>query len=106
MTRFQIYPKTELVFKYTKPFYKTQYSGSLVEYKQGLDMNTGKLFIQSMATHHSTSDKNSYIPVNLLKTQETLVKKSIHKTQTVHVYERQYSLSLKESTTHAQYTYK
>ena len=68
MTRFQIYPETELACKYTKALYKTQYSGSLVEYKQGFDMNTGKVVIQSMGTHHSTSDKNSYIPVNLLKT--------------------------------------
>ena len=52
----------QLAFKYTKPLYKTQYSGSLVEYKQGFDMNTGKLFIQSMATHHSTSDKKFIHP--------------------------------------------
>ena len=83
MTRFQIYPEMELVFKYTKLLYKTQYSEIFVEYEQGFDMNTGKLFIHPMATSHSTSDENSYIPV---KTQETLVEKYNHKTKTVQVY--------------------
>ena len=73
MTRFQIYPETELACKYTKPLYKTQYSEILVEYEQGFDMNTGKLIIQPMATHRSTTHKNSHISVNLLKTQEELV---------------------------------
>ena len=36
LTRFEIYPNTELACKCTKPFYKTQYSEILVE--QGLDM--------------------------------------------------------------------
>ena len=67
LTRFQIYPETELACKYTKPLYKTQYSEILVEYEKGFDMNTGKLLIHPMATSHSTSDENSYIPVNLLK---------------------------------------
>ena len=40
---FQIYPETELAWKYTKPLCKTQYSEILVEYEQGFDMNTGKL---------------------------------------------------------------
>ena len=75
MKRFQIYPETELACKYNKPVYKTQYSEILVGYEQGFDMNTGKLFIHHHATHYSTSDENSYIPVNLLKTQETLVEK-------------------------------
>ena len=30
-------------------------------------MNTGKLIINPHATHYSTSDENSYIPVQLLK---------------------------------------
>ena len=53
LTRFQIYPETELACKYNKPFYKTQYSEILVEYENGFDMNTGKLIIHQMATSHS-----------------------------------------------------
>ena len=75
LTRFQIYPETELACKYNKPLYKTQYSEILVVYEQGFDMNTGKFIINPMATHYSTTDENSYIPVNLLKTQETLIEK-------------------------------
>ena len=75
LTLFQIYPETELACKYTKPLYKTQYSESLVEYEQGFDTNTENLVLYPMATSHSTSDKISYIRVNLLKTQETLVEK-------------------------------
>ena len=67
MTRFQIYPQTELACKYTKSLYKTQHSEVLVEYEQGFDMRTGKLIRHPMATYHSTSDENSYIPVSLLK---------------------------------------
>ena len=33
LTRFQIYPETELACKYNKPVYKTQYSEILVETK-------------------------------------------------------------------------
>ena len=84
MTRSQINPETELACKYNKPLYKTQNSEILVEHEQSFDMNTGKLIIHPMATHHSTSDENSNIPVILLKTQETLVEKSNHKTKTVH----------------------
>ena len=40
LTRFQIYPETEIACKYNKPIYKTQYSEILVEYKSGFDMNT------------------------------------------------------------------
>ena len=65
LTLFQIYPETKLACKYTKQFYKTQYSEILVEYEQGFDMNTGNLTIHPMATSHSTIDENSYIPVNL-----------------------------------------
>ena len=75
LTRFQIYPETELACNYNKPLYKRQCSKILVEYDQGFDMITGQLIIHTMATHHSTSDENSYIPVNLLKLQETLVEK-------------------------------
>ena len=67
LTRFQIYTETELACKYTKPFYKTRYSDFLAKYEQGFDMSTGKLIIHPMATSHSTSDENSYIPVKLLK---------------------------------------
>ena len=42
LTRFQIYPETELACNYTKPLYKTQNSEILVEYEDGFDMNTGK----------------------------------------------------------------
>ena len=70
LTRFQNYPEIELACKYTKPIYKTQYSEILVEYEQGFDINTGKLIIPPMATHRSTTDEISFIPVNLLKTQE------------------------------------
>ena len=59
LTRFQIYPETELACNHTKPLYKTQYSEILVEYEQGFDMKTGKLIIQPMATHRSTTDKKS-----------------------------------------------
>ena len=38
-------------------------------------MNTGKVIKNPHATHHTTNDENSYIPVNLLKTQEILVEK-------------------------------
>ena len=62
LTRFQIYPETELACKYTKPLYKTQFSETFVEYEQGFDMNTRKLILHPMATFHLTSDENSYIP--------------------------------------------
>ena len=67
MTRFQIYPETEFACKYTKPLYKTQYSEILVEYEDGFDMNTGKIIIHEMATSYSTTDKNSYVPVQFQK---------------------------------------
>ena len=67
LTRFQIYPETELACKYTEPLYKAQYSEVLVEYEEGFDMNTGKLIIHPMATSHSTTDENSYVPVKFLK---------------------------------------
>ena len=50
MTRFQIYPETELACKYNKPLYKLQYSEILVEYEDDFDINTGKLIIHPMAT--------------------------------------------------------
>ena len=67
MTRFQICPETELACKYTKPLYKTQYSEILVENEEGFDMITGKLNIQIMATSHSTTDENPYVPVQFPK---------------------------------------
>ena len=67
LTRFQIYPETELACKYTKPLYKTQYSQIFVEYQNGFDMNTGKLIIHPIATSHSTTDENSYVPVKFQK---------------------------------------
>ena len=44
ITRFEIYQETDLAGKYNKPLYKTQYPEILVEYEDGFDMNTGKLF--------------------------------------------------------------
>ena len=67
MTRFQIYPETELAGKYNKSLYKTQYSEVLVEYDDGFDMNTGKLKTHEMATSRSTTDEKSYVPVNFQK---------------------------------------
>ena len=75
LTRFQVYPETELACEYNKPLSKTQNLEILVEYDQVFDLNTGRLIIHPHATHYSTSDENSYIPVNLLRTQETLVEK-------------------------------
>ena len=85
MTGFQIYPETELACKYTKTFYKTQYSKILVEYEQGFDMNTGKLIIHPMAKSHSTTDENSSDPVKFFKNTGNVGGKSNHKTKTVHV---------------------
>ena len=56
VTRFQIYPETELACKYKKPIYKTQYSEILVEYEHDFDMNTGHLIVDPMATSHSLTD--------------------------------------------------
>ena len=42
LTRFQIYPETELACKYNKRLYKTKYSEILVEYEDCFDMNTVK----------------------------------------------------------------
>ena len=67
LTRFQIYPETELAYKYKKPVYKTQYSEIFVEFEKSFDMNTGKIIINPHGKHYSTSDENSYIPVQLLK---------------------------------------
>ena len=68
MTRFQIYPETELASNYKTPFYKTQYSKTLAECEKGFNMNTGKLIISPNATHYiSNHDENSYIPVTFLK---------------------------------------
>ena len=67
LTRFQIYPETELACKYNKPIYKTQYSESLVEYEYGFDMNTGNLIVHPMATTRSFTDENSYVSVKIQK---------------------------------------
>ena len=67
ITRFQIYPETELACKYNKPLYKTQYSEILVEYEHDFDMNTGKLLINQMATSRSYTDENSYVSVKFQK---------------------------------------
>ena len=58
LTRFQVYPETELACKYNKPIYKTQYSEIRVEYENGFDMNTGHLIVKPMATSRSFTDEN------------------------------------------------
>ena len=67
LTRFRIYPETELACKYNKPLYKTQYSEILVKYKNGFDMNVSKLIMHRMATSHSYTDENSYVSVKFQK---------------------------------------
>ena len=68
LTSFQIYPETELAFKNNTPIYKTQYAEILVEYEKGFDMNTRNLkIIPDLLDHVSKNDKNSYIPVTILK---------------------------------------
>ena len=67
LTRFQIYPETELACKYKKPIYKTQYSKILVEYEHGFIMNTGHLIVDPMATSHSLTDGNTYVSVKFQK---------------------------------------
>ena len=67
MTRFQIYPETELASKYNKPLYKTQYSEILVEFEDGFDTDTGTLIIHPMATSRSYTDENFYVSVKLSK---------------------------------------
>ena len=67
ITRFQIYPETELACKYKKPIYKTQYSEILVEYEHGFDMNSGHLIIDPVATSHSLTDENPYASVKFQK---------------------------------------
>ena len=57
LTRFQIFPETELACRYKKPIYKTQYSENLVEYEHGFDMNTGHLIVNPMPhLIHSPTD--------------------------------------------------
>ena len=89
LTRFQIYPETEFACKYIKPLYKTQYSEILVEYEDGFEMNTGKIFIHEMATSRSTTDENSYVPVQFQKKNWKNWWKI--ETKTVHVYKNYYS---------------
>ena len=67
MTRFQLNPETETACKYIKPLYKTQNSTILVQYEDNFDMNTGKIIIHQMATSHSTTDENSFVPVKFKK---------------------------------------
>ena len=67
LTRFQLYPETELACKYKKPIYKTQYSEILVEYKHGFDMNTGHLIVSPIATSLSLTDGNPYVSVKFQK---------------------------------------
>ena len=70
LTRFRIYPETELACKYNKPLYKTQYSEILVKYKNGFDMNVSKLIMHQMATSHSSTDENSNVSVKFQKNAE------------------------------------
>ena len=73
LTRFQIYPETELACKYKTPLYKTQYSEILFEYKHGFDMNTGHLIVDPMATFHSLTDGNPYVSLKFQKNIEEQV---------------------------------
>ena len=63
LTRFQVYPETELACKNNKPIYKTQYSEILVEYENDFDMNTGNSIVHPMATTRSLTDGNPYVSV-------------------------------------------
>ena len=63
LTRFQIYPETELACKYKKPIY----TEILVEYEHGFEMNTGHLIVNPMATSHSLTDGNPYVSVKFQK---------------------------------------
>ena len=67
LTRFQVYPETELACKYNKPIYKTHYSEILVEYENGFDMNTGHLIVSPMDTSRSFTAENSYVSVKFQK---------------------------------------
>ena len=67
LTRFQIYPETELACKYKKPIYKTQYSEILVEYEHAFDIYTGHLIVDPMATSHSLTDGNLCVSVKFQK---------------------------------------
>ena len=75
LTRFQIYPETELARKYNKPVYKTQYLEIFVEYEDCFDMKTGKLIIHQIATSDSTPDDNSYVPIKFQKNTGRIVGK-------------------------------
>ena len=43
LTRFQIYPETEVASKYKTPLFMTQYSENLAEYEKGFEIKTAKL---------------------------------------------------------------
>ena len=86
MTRFQIYPETELASKYNKPLYKTQYSEILVEFEDGFDMDTGTLIIHPMATSRSYTDENFYVSVKFQKnTGRTGGKLKLQDTDSTHL---------------------
>ena len=96
LTRFQIDPETELACKYTKPLYKTHYSKILDEYKDGFDMNKGKLIIHEMTTSRSTTEKNTYLPEQFQK-----YRKNWWKIETTG--QRQYTFT--RTITHEQYSF-
>ena len=50
LSRFHLYPETEVACKYKTPLYKTEYLEILVEYEKRFDMITGKLIIISTHT--------------------------------------------------------
>ena len=64
LTRFQLYPETELACKYKTSIYKTQYSEILVEYEDGFDMNTGHLIVSPMATSQPPTDGNPFSKIS------------------------------------------
>ena len=66
LTRFQIYPETELACKYNIPLYRV--STGKVSTLKVFEINTGKLIIIPNLLHHvPKNDKNSYIAVTFLK---------------------------------------
>ena len=67
LTRFEIYPETEVACKYPKPFCETQYSENLVEYEKGFNMKTGKLVDDPAHPYRNCKDEKSYVLVKFYK---------------------------------------
>ena len=63
LAHFQIYSEVEVACKYPKPFFQKKISETLVDYKKGFDMKTGKLILDMTHPYQNREDKKSYIPV-------------------------------------------